>query len=715
MLAIIYLLLGSFLGWTLLSLLRRSSMENPLLEQHNKAVIITRCSVWIAGSFFSGILVLTWATYLSSYLFRHTDAPLRWGNMLGMTITALLLIVTHVQYKRKQTQNIKLSHVQDTQSQSNPRQQTLFDIFRDFLPEILLALGLLGISSSLMFLSFSQKGESIHIGYSVFGDVGPHLAMIRSFSLGLNFPAQYPFFAEEGIRYHFLFQFLCGNLEFLGLRIDWAFNLPSIVSYVFSLLLLHALATRLTGHRSTGILTIAFFMFRSSFGFFKEFHLSATAGISFRDFIVNYLNQVTFTDLSTHDDWGMWNQNVFINQRHLMFSVGILLLILYLMLPRFEEMTAAMQKSLLTSGTLSTKKSSKTAVILYQRCLNGFKAFAFNKEAWLPENLLTPLFCGLLLGGIGFWNGAVVIAAMPILFFIAVASRRRLEFLFLVLIAGGLVLLQSSFLSGTGAGIVSPKITTWFLAEQHTWPGLLDYLVRLLGIMPLLLLLSLTVHAMKRNGWIIIAFSAPFMMAFILQLTPDIAVNHKYITLSVMLLNISIADFIVQLWKEHRVRLVAATLVIFMTISGVFDLVILFNRNRPRPGTGITSFVQDQSDPFYLFIRDQTPKDAVFLTDTLFIHPVLTAGRRLFYGWTYYSWSAGYDTTAREQLVKEIFSAPDGTALQKMVNQHGIDYILIDDGLRNGEKYPVNERVISSVFPIVYQNSNGSETLYVVE
>ena len=84
MLAIIYLLLGSFLGWSLLSLLRRSNTDMLLLEQHNKAVLITRHIVWIAGSFFTGTLVLTWATYLLSYLFRQTTSPMRWGNALGI-------------------------------------------------------------------------------------------------------------------------------------------------------------------------------------------------------------------------------------------------------------------------------------------------------------------------------------------------------------------------------------------------------------------------------------------------------------------------------------------------------------------------------------------------------------------------------------------------------------------------------------------------------
>ena len=108
----------------------------------------------------------------------------------------------------------------------------------------------------------------MHVGDPVFSDFAPHLAVIRSFSVGSNFPTEYPHFAGEGIRYHFFFEFLTGNLEFLGLRIDWAFNLPSILSLLAFLVLLYAFTLLLTGQKGVGLLTIVLFSFRSSFAFF---------------------------------------------------------------------------------------------------------------------------------------------------------------------------------------------------------------------------------------------------------------------------------------------------------------------------------------------------------------------------------------------------------------------------------------------------------------
>ena len=712
MLGFLFLCLGSLLGWELLLLVRRSNQCNPIGPIPNRAVVTTGHMVWVAGSFFVGTLTISWMTYLLSYLFRRAASPMVWGNALSMGIVAIFLVVN----RALRTNGLQHEHVrrQPLHFLKSSKTDSRLGSFHDWLPELLLLVVLLACSSLLMFGTFFFKDNALNISFTTFGDIGPHLAMIRSFSQGLNFPTEYPFFSGEGIRYHFMFQFLCGNLEFLGMRIDWAFNLPSLISYTLSLLLLHALATRLTGLRATGFLAIGFFVFRSYFGFFKAFHEAVATGASIGKILSGFMKQTEFINLSSHDDWGMWNQNVFINQRHLMFSVGILLLILCLMLPRFEEMTAALGKQSAQGQPHAANRQRKEKQSLAAGLLRKGKLFAFSRDAWLPQSIAVPVFCGLLLGGIGFWNGAVVIAAMPILFFMALASGRRLEYLVIVLIAGILVLLQSSFFSGVGAGIVSPKITPWFLAEVQTWPGLADYLTRLLGIMPLLLFLSFSVHAIRRNGWLFLSFSSPFVMAFLLQLTPDLAVNHKYITLSVMLLNILAADFIVQLWAKHRVRMLAAVLTVIMIIGGMLDLVILYNRNQPKPEKGIVSFVESQTNPFYLHIRDKTPRDALFLTDTLFIHPILTAGRRVVLGWVYYSWSAGYDTDAREAIVKEILSAPDAGTLKHLVAAYGIDYILIDDGMRNREDFPINEALIAQTYPIDYQSESGSDILYKV-
>ena len=121
----------------------------------------------------------------------------------------------------------------------------------------------------MMFYVFYIKDGVMYAGLTVCSDYAPHTAMMRSFSLGNNFPTQYPHFGGADVKYHFMFQFLAGNLEYLGLRLDLAYNLLSIGSLLGFLMLLYELALRITGRMCCGIWTIILFFFRSGMAFWR--------------------------------------------------------------------------------------------------------------------------------------------------------------------------------------------------------------------------------------------------------------------------------------------------------------------------------------------------------------------------------------------------------------------------------------------------------------
>src|SRR4030042_3640834 len=99
---------------------------------------------------------------------------------------------------------------------------------------IILIFCCLTISSYLMFRTFSYDTQtsSILIASKLWSDFSAHIPLIRSFSLGQNWTPQYPIFPGEPIRYHFLFYLLVGMLEKIGIRIDWALNIPSLIGFM---------------------------------------------------------------------------------------------------------------------------------------------------------------------------------------------------------------------------------------------------------------------------------------------------------------------------------------------------------------------------------------------------------------------------------------------------------------------------------------------------
>src|SRR5258708_453113 len=61
--------------------------------------------------------------------------------------------------------------------------------------------------------SYDTNKHQIIMGSRVWSDFGAHIPLIRSFSLGNNWPPEYPLFPGEKIRYHFLFYAIAGILE----------------------------------------------------------------------------------------------------------------------------------------------------------------------------------------------------------------------------------------------------------------------------------------------------------------------------------------------------------------------------------------------------------------------------------------------------------------------------------------------------------------------
>lgn len=94
----------------------------------------------------------------------------------------------------------------------------------------------------LMFHTFSYENNSILIASKAWSDFASHIPLIRSFSLGSNLPPEYPIFPGEPIRYHFLFYLVVGLLERLGMRIDFALNIPSALSFFLLICSIYLLA-----------------------------------------------------------------------------------------------------------------------------------------------------------------------------------------------------------------------------------------------------------------------------------------------------------------------------------------------------------------------------------------------------------------------------------------------------------------------------------------
>jgi len=273
-------------------------------------------SPWVIAyplAFLCGTLINTWATYLAASALRNTNAPMAWGNVTALAIVVLGLSVERLRW-RKSPPAAPSPRIDDKRA-------------REWL-DITIALIALSIAAALMFHTCRLEGDELVLGRTAFGDLNIHLGTARSFSWGSNFPTGYVAYAGSDIRYHFMFYFLVGNLEFLGLPLDWAINLPSILAFASAVMLLYATGSIAGRDSRVGALAVVFFFLRSSPA---AFYYWAQLPGSIPSRIAALTSTRQFIGITTHESWGIWNLNVYVVERHFAFALGLVIIaVLYL-------------------------------------------------------------------------------------------------------------------------------------------------------------------------------------------------------------------------------------------------------------------------------------------------------------------------------------------------------------------------------------------------
>ena len=576
MLGIIYCLLAILIGKEVAGMFFVS-------ENRNKSTRTNQFWILASGALGTGLLIFGWITYMISWAASALGAekPLIYGNLAVMAGAAVFLALLYGRRYRKE--NSILSEYE----------QALIHDKKQFRKELILLVILAVFLTWIMFYVFYIKDGVLYSGYTVYGDYAPHTAMMRSFSLGNNFPTQYPHFGGQDVKYHFMFQFLVGNLEFLGLRLDFAYNIVSILALLAFLMMLYNLALRITGSFAASVMTIVFFFFRSALTFFHFVLEHLQAG----DLMETFRNNMNFIGYTPNENWGLWNFNVYLNQRHLAFGLLIVTLALWMFLDWVDAGCAHEEKG-----------------------WNWLTGRIFSREAWKSRNLENALMAGMMLGLTSFWNGAAVIGGLLILFGFAAFSDGKLDYLVTAIAAVVFAELQAKvFIWGDA---VSTSFYWGFLAEDKSLHGVLWFLLQMSGAFFLGALVLLYFLKDRRQRVLLTSFLFPLIFAFCISLTPDIAVNQKYIMISYAFVAMFWGWAFVKLFQKGIWRkLAAVVLAICLTITGIYDFVIIVRDNGPgrRVSVNLNSALTD-------WLAENLTSEDLILTPEYSINEVTMAG-----------------------------------------------------------------------------------------
>ena len=626
----------------------------------------TRLWLFLPASFGLGALAMGWTSYAAAFaadVCLKWENPLFYGNLAAMAGAGAVLVFRYVCRGKK----------------------------RAVLPaftarEAVFFLLLLAFLTWIMFYVFYIKDGILYSGFTVYGDYAPHTAMMRSFSLGDNFPTQYPHFGGEDVKYHFMFQFLVGNLEYLGIRLDIAYNMLSVFALLGFLMMLYSIARRLTGSGAAGVVTVALFFFRSSFTFFRYLWEHLRAG----DLLKTLAENTSFIGYTPNEDWGLWNFNVYLNQRHLAFGLLIAALVLWYYLDLVE------------AGCSHSEKG-----------LAWMKNRLFSAEAWKMRNPEGALAAGLALGLTAFWNGAAVIGGLLILLGFAVFSDGKLDYLATAVTAVLFSVLQSKvFIRGSA---VEAGFYWGFISEDKSPAGVLWFLIQMSGIFFAGAVLLLPLLKKRLHRVLTVSCLFPVVFAFCFSLTPDITVNHKYIMISYAFLAVLWAGVLTGLWKRKDgsrrsaavIRRAAAVLLaVCLTATGIYDFVVILRNNGPghRVTVNMESTLTD-------WLAEHLDSGDLLLTPEYSMSETTMSGVMMYLGWPYYAWSAGYDTYGRAQKAVEIYTSEDPAAVDRLVKEEKITYILFEEGMEF-EGAVCREDTIRELYTMVYQSDDGRIRIY---
>lgn len=618
-----------------------------------------------------GTLVITWLTYGVSYLagaVLGNSRPLFYGNLAVMGSVLIWLGVLYGRRLRnleKTGKHLRLSEIK-TFENADRVSWLLFLFLTIFLTWI-------------MFYMFHIKNGVMYCGFTVFGDYAPHTAMMRSFSMGNNFPTQYPHFGGEDVKYHFMFQFLAGNLEYLGIRLDFAYNFVSVLFLLGFLMGLYALAVRITGRTSVGVWAVVLFFFRSGMAFF----CFAAEHLKTGDLWNALQENTSFIGYTPNENWGLWNFNVYLNQRHLALGMAIVCISLWIYLDWVEA---------------GERHPEKGILWLKERWLT--------KEAWICRDMGRAIAVGILIGLCAFWNGAAVIGCLLILMGFAVFSDGKLDYVLTALTAVIFTLCQTNFFIKESA--MSYSFYWGFLAEDKSLIGVLWYLFLVSGIF-FLGLGFVMLFLKRRDRNLVISFLFPVLFAFCISLTPDINVNHKYVMIAYGFLTIFWADALVRIWKKGFVfKAAALVLAACLTVTGIYDFSIILRGNDEQHRVSVK---MDSSLTKWL-ASNLDSKDLV-LTPEYSMNEITMAGIMMYCGWPYYAWSAGYDTNYRAAVATEIYTAAESETVRSLTEQEGITYIVFEENM-TFEQQECREDVIAETYPLVYTSENQQIRIYEV-
>jgi len=489
-------------------------------------------------------------------------------------------------------------------------------------------------------LTYSDEGlAGNHV--NIYGDLAVHLGNATSFAYGDNFPPQHPRFAGYPLAYHHLSDLTAAALIPLGLDPGSALMLHSAVFSVFTALAIFAFALRLTGDAIKASLALLLFVLSGSLGWLVMLPeiVGSADPLGGRLWAFDLVKEQGY-------DWQNMFYGFLMPQRAFLYGMPIALLSLTCVLVAHRR--ASTNAFLIAGAVLGLLPLAHLGSMLAMAVVTPFLVLLFPSRRWF------------------YFFAAWVLVALPQLF------------------------LQQ----GGGAGALAfIRIQPGWVMEDVAWP--IFWLKQLGLFIPLVLLALALPRLVPRNSHrLLVAFMSIFVVANIVVFQPWDWDNHNVLVYWFLASCILVASLLVWAWRRYGVlaRGLIAIGVVSMLMSGVLEDV------NQLLGRDSYSLFNADDIRVAIRVRDETPKDAVFVTGTQNNHPVpVLSGRRVVMGYWGWLFAEGLPWQEREADLRAIY-AFTGDA-ERLLAKYGVDFVVV--GPSELERMDANVEAFRNAYPAV--------------
>lgn len=481
-----------------------------------------------------------------------------------------------------------------------------------------------------------------------------HLAMAGGFAdrSAEQWFLHHPMFAHGGLHYPFVVNFLSGMLQRVGLGLDFAMTLPTLIAGLATPFLLYLVFYQLMCRCWPAVVAVCIFFLGSGLGGFsylaEVFTASDWSGLIYPAREVSRLDEY---------DWYSGN-----------FLTGMLL-------PQ-RAFVLGFPLALVSLSLLLHSLSAPRAV--------GFAVAGGIVAGLLP---IVHVHSYMALAGVGI---AVALTHPR-------AWRHWVSFAIPAAVLG-LTLASAFLLSGNDQHL---RWAPGFSADGG-WADWALMWWRLWGLaIPLAVVaLPLLLRAPNRLRAAVLAGAMLFVFANLVLVQPNRWDNSKIFLWVYFCWTPLWAYGLAVLWSRRwQIKLLVPVVLIVLCLTGLVELLRLANVNKGE------YMIASSSDLFLAEqIRRETDPGAVFATETSHNHVIMAFGARpIMLGFTGWMANLGFDHGERERDLEAIYAG--GNQAEQLINQYGVDYVAIGAGERRRFKN-LNEAWYRANFPLRFENGN---------